>query len=167
MSVTNIIVSELNIEYWTAKKKNKIAVFVLTFDSSSDLAGKLKKFVYPLDLNRTCLVFQYVFYKCYLNTSFKMISLIRVISLLIFSASIYMFSLDGDFVFDDSEAIVKNADVKLDTPVSSLFHNDFWGTNMKSNLSHKSYRPLTVLTFRLVSKFTYKRICLRKYKFKT
>lgn len=133
-----------------------MAAFVLTFDSSADFAGKLKKFVYPLDLNGNCLLLEYVFLsaiqidKC-LDTSFKMISLIRVISLLIFSASIYMFSLDGDFVFDDSEAIVKNADVKLDTHVSSVFHNDFWGTNMKSNLSHKSYRPLTVLTFRQVS----------------
>uniref|UniRef100_A0A3Q1HP61 dolichyl-phosphate-mannose--protein mannosyltransferase n=1 Tax=Anabas testudineus TaxID=64144 RepID=A0A3Q1HP61_ANATE len=27
--------------------------------------------------------------------------------------------------------------------------NDFWGSNLSSNSSHKSYRPLTVLTFRL------------------
>ena len=32
---------------------------------------------------------------------------------------------------------------------SSLFRNDFWGTPIGSSYSHQSYRPLTVLTFRL------------------
>ena len=61
----------------------------------------------------------------------------------------YLSSLDAEFVFDDSEAIVGNADVTdPDTPVADLFANDFWGTLMTSKSSHKSYRPLTVLTFR-------------------
>ncbi|XP_066562869.1 protein O-mannosyl-transferase TMTC4 isoform X2 [Amia ocellicauda] len=55
---------------------------------------------------------------------------------------------DGDFVFDDSEAIVNNKDLRPDTPVSNIWGNDFWGSNLSSNTSHKSYRPLTVLTFR-------------------
>lgn len=57
-------------------------------------------------------------------------------------------SLTGDFVFDDSEAILNNGDVQLSTPVFSLFINDFWGTRISSNSSHKSFRPLTVLSFR-------------------
>lgn len=34
------------------------------------------------------------------------------------------------------------------SPLSSLFANDFWGIPLQSNDSHKSYRPITVLTFR-------------------
>ena len=34
------------------------------------------------------------------------------------------------------------------SPLSSLFMNDFWGIPLQSNESHKSYRPVTVLTFR-------------------
>ncbi len=33
-------------------------------------------------------------------------------------------------------------------PVWRLFLNDFWGTPMAQESSHKSYRPLTVLTYR-------------------
>ncbi|XP_066542710.1 protein O-mannosyl-transferase TMTC4 [Hoplias malabaricus] len=58
-------------------------------------------------------------------------------------------SYDGDFVFDDSEAIINNKDLNPDTPLSNIWKNDFWGSNLSSNSSHKSYRPLTVLTFRL------------------
>ncbi|KAJ4428113.1 hypothetical protein ANN_24127 [Periplaneta americana] len=60
----------------------------------------------------------------------------------------YVNSLDGGFVFDDSEAIVNNEDLKPETPISNLLHNDFWGTRLTHNASHKSYRPLTVLSFR-------------------
>ncbi|XP_028724123.1 protein O-mannosyl-transferase TMTC4 isoform X2 [Peromyscus leucopus] len=58
-------------------------------------------------------------------------------------------SYDGDFVFDDSEAIVNNKDLQSDTPLGDLWHHDFWGSRLSSNTSHKSYRPLTVLTFRI------------------
>ena len=33
--------------------------------------------------------------------------------------------------------------------MQNVFKNDFWGTPMNKEQSHKSYRPLTVLTFRL------------------
>ncbi|XP_012689442.1 LOW QUALITY PROTEIN: protein O-mannosyl-transferase TMTC4 [Clupea harengus] len=58
-------------------------------------------------------------------------------------------SYDGEFVFDDSEAIVNNKDLHPSTPLNNIWENDFWGSNLSSNSSHKSYRPLTVLTFRL------------------
>lgn len=58
-------------------------------------------------------------------------------------------SLSGEFVFDDSEAIVNNNDIRSETPLGNLFHNDFWGTRLTHPSSHKSYRPLTVLSFRL------------------
>ncbi|CAB3248432.1 unnamed protein product [Arctia plantaginis] len=60
----------------------------------------------------------------------------------------FLFTLNGDFVFDDSEAIVKNKDITSEY-WTDVFNNDFWGANVKSNLSHKSYRPLTILSFRL------------------
>ena len=56
----------------------------------------------------------------------------------------------GDFVFDDSEAVINNQDVDPGaTSLADVFSHDFWGTNMSSRTSHKSYRPLTVLSFRL------------------
>uniref|UniRef100_A0A8C6M9W3 dolichyl-phosphate-mannose--protein mannosyltransferase n=1 Tax=Nothobranchius furzeri TaxID=105023 RepID=A0A8C6M9W3_NOTFU len=61
----------------------------------------------------------------------------------------FLNSYDGEFVFDDSEAIVNNKDLRPATPLGSIWSNDFWGSNLSSNSSHKSYRPLTVLTFRL------------------
>ncbi|XP_066254780.1 protein O-mannosyl-transferase TMTC4 [Euwallacea similis] len=61
----------------------------------------------------------------------------------------HFISLWGRFVFDDSEAIVKNKDILPETPLKSVFLNDFWGTNIALNASHKSYRPLTILSYRL------------------
>ena len=56
----------------------------------------------------------------------------------------------GAFVFDDNEAIVSNKDVDpTATSTSQVFAHDFWGTNISLETSHKSYRPLTVFTFRL------------------
>ena len=66
------------------------------------------------------------------------------------SILIYMNSLHGDFVMDDSAAIVKNMDLRPNqTTLSDVFANDFWGTPIHTEDSHKSYRPLTVLTYRL------------------
>ncbi|KAK9504103.1 hypothetical protein O3M35_010520 [Rhynocoris fuscipes] len=57
-------------------------------------------------------------------------------------------SINGRFVFDDAEAIVNNKDILLDSPIYKLFEDDFWGVKISHNSSHKSYRPLTVLSFR-------------------
>ncbi|XP_068146188.1 protein O-mannosyl-transferase Tmtc3 [Drosophila tropicalis] len=51
-------------------------------------------------------------------------------------------------VFDDISAIRDNKDLRPHTPLRNVFLNDFWGTPMRKEQSHKSYRPLTVLTFR-------------------
>ncbi|XP_021172737.2 protein O-mannosyl-transferase TMTC3 [Fundulus heteroclitus] len=61
----------------------------------------------------------------------------------------YWNSLSCGFVFDDVSAILDNKDLRPSTPLGNLFLNDFWGTPMAEERSHKSYRPLTVLTFRL------------------
>ncbi|KAH9490464.1 Protein O-mannosyl-transferase tmtc2 [Bulinus truncatus] len=48
-----------------------------------------------------------------------------------------------------SRAILKNPDLLPETPLWHLIYNDFWGTPLTHSGSHKSYRPLCVLTFRL------------------
>ena len=53
-----------------------------------------------------------------------------------------------DFVFDDVSAIKDNKDLRPSTDLFSLFSHDFWGTPMSKEHSHKSYRPICVLTFR-------------------
>ncbi|XP_058138973.1 protein O-mannosyl-transferase TMTC1 [Dasypus novemcinctus] len=59
-------------------------------------------------------------------------------------------SLRGEFVHDDVWAIVNNPDVRPGAPAPwGLFANDFWGKRLAENTSHKSYRPLCVLTFKL------------------
>nr|KAF6498270.1 transmembrane O-mannosyltransferase targeting cadherins 1 [Rousettus aegyptiacus] len=59
-------------------------------------------------------------------------------------------SLQGEFVHDDVWAIVNNPDVRPGAPLGwGIFTNDFWGKGMAENTSHKSYRPLCVLTFKL------------------
>ena len=65
------------------------------------------------------------------------------------SASVYLNSLDCGFVFDDHRAILTNDDLDSEkTSVWQLFLHDFWGGTMERKESHKSYRPLTVLTYR-------------------
>ncbi|CAH2068649.1 unnamed protein product, partial [Iphiclides podalirius] len=58
------------------------------------------------------------------------------------------FFMQHKLISKNPQAIVNNKDV-ISEDWLSLFDNDFWGTNIKSNLSHKSYRPLTILSFRL------------------
>ncbi|KAF0697728.1 Aste57867_11614 [Aphanomyces stellatus] len=60
-------------------------------------------------------------------------------------------SLAAGFVWDDRAAILTNLDIRTDGPFSAwdLFRHDFWGTLLTSPSSHKSFRPFTVLTFRL------------------
>ncbi|XP_044259420.1 protein O-mannosyl-transferase TMTC1-like [Tribolium madens] len=60
----------------------------------------------------------------------------------------YLNGLNGDFVHDDIPAVTLNKDVLAINPISHAFKNDFWGTPMADLASHKSYRPLTILTFR-------------------
>lgn len=65
------------------------------------------------------------------------------------AALLYLNSLNGEFVLDDFVAIYNNKDILPETPLLHLFLHDYWGANITHVLSHKSYRPLTTLTFRL------------------
>lgn len=66
----------------------------------------------------------------------------------VFAVFSYINALNGDFVHDDIPALTTNPDVLGTSPIQNLFNNDFWGTPMGDLNSHKSYRPLTTLTFR-------------------
>ena len=48
-----------------------------------------------------------------------------------------------------SRAILENPDILPSTPWRNIWWNDFWGTPLSHSGSHKSYRPLTVLSFKL------------------
>jgi hypothetical protein len=53
------------------------------------------------------------------------------------------------YLLFSSRAIVQNDDLRSEAPLSNLlFYNDYWGTPLSHSGSHKSYRPLTSLTFR-------------------
>ncbi|XP_050393145.1 protein O-mannosyl-transferase TMTC1 [Patella vulgata] len=65
------------------------------------------------------------------------------------AAICYYNSLNGEFVHDDIFAIKKNPDVNGKAPASGFWWNDFWGKRIHLNNSHKSYRPLTTLSFRI------------------
>jgi Flp pilus assembly protein TadD len=65
---------------------------------------------------------------------------------------VYLNSLNGGFVFDDIRGILKNEDIRTDeTSVGRLWLDDFWGGAMSREQSHKSYRPLTVLSYRYLN----------------
>ncbi len=61
----------------------------------------------------------------------------------------YYNGLYGELVHDDIFAIRDNSDLRPSTSWTQLWRDDFWGEPMSSPTSHKSYRPITVLTFRL------------------
>lgn len=48
-----------------------------------------------------------------------------------------------------SRAVVSNEDVWSGASLSGVWTHDFWGTPLRHSGSHGSYRPLTVLSFRL------------------
>ena len=62
---------------------------------------------------------------------------------------LYLNTLDCDLVFDDLAAIVTNEDLKPTSPWSNLLYHNFWGDELLSLKSHKSFRPLTSATFKI------------------
>ncbi|XP_030238584.1 protein O-mannosyl-transferase TMTC2 isoform X3 [Drosophila navojoa] len=62
---------------------------------------------------------------------------------------LYLNTLNAGFVYDDRRAVLANADVSGGSSWQRSFGNDFWGTPLTDSGSHGSWRPLTVLSFRL------------------
>ncbi|XP_051911642.1 protein O-mannosyl-transferase TMTC2-like isoform X2 [Hippocampus zosterae] len=65
------------------------------------------------------------------------------------AVGVYVNTLDADFCYDDSRAIKTNQDLLPATPWTNILYDDFWGTPLTHSGSHKSFRPLCTLTFRL------------------
>jgi hypothetical protein len=63
--------------------------------------------------------------------------------------AVFSNSLRCEFSYDDTMAVQGNRDVTGQTAIWQLFENDFWGLPMSDRMSHKSFRPVTVLSFRL------------------
>lgn len=68
--------------------------------------------------------------------------------LFVCSCLLYSNTLWGSYVWDDRAAIIGNQDVTQENPLIDLFLHDFWGQDIRHNWSHKSYRPITTLSFR-------------------
>ncbi len=67
-----------------------------------------------------------------------------------------MSSLNCGFVFDDHRGILTNDDLASEkTSLFEVFQHDFWGGPMSRKESHKSYRPLTVLSYRYLNYYFY------------
>eukprot|EP00884_Botryococcus_braunii_P010950 jgi/Botrbrau1/19857/Bobra.0124s0090.2 len=65
--------------------------------------------------------------------------------------ALYCNTLGAWFAFDDNFAVINNGDVSdPNTTWRGLLYHDFWGQDIKSNQSHKSYRPVTVASFRFL-----------------
>ncbi|KAJ8373586.1 hypothetical protein SKAU_G00041660 [Synaphobranchus kaupii] len=62
---------------------------------------------------------------------------------------LYLNTLGAEFCYDDSRVIKTNQDLLPETPWINIFYDDFWGTLLTHSGSHKSYRPLCTLSFRL------------------
>jgi hypothetical protein len=60
-------------------------------------------------------------------------------------------ALHGSFVYDDAGSVIRNVVVtsQIDNSWVELFKRDFWGTSLTEISSHKSFRPITTLTFKL------------------
>ncbi|KAF3705143.1 Transmembrane and TPR repeat-containing protein 2 [Channa argus] len=65
------------------------------------------------------------------------------------AVGLYLNTLDADFCYDDSRAIKTNQDLLPETPWTHILYDDFWGTLLTHSGSHKSFRPLCTLSFRL------------------
>lgn len=68
--------------------------------------------------------------------------------IVVLSCLLYSNTIPSGYVWDDRAAIIGNDDVHGTNSIKNLFLHDFWGQNMSLADSHKSYRPLTVLTYR-------------------
>jgi Domain of unknown function (DUF1736) len=85
-------------------------------------------------------------------------TILPLISLVLLCFGCYRNSIANDFTFDDLSAIVNNPDVKFNSEGTDYFFanaklwtNDIWGKDMRALDSHRSYRPLLVIIFKLIA----------------
>ncbi|KAF8382645.1 hypothetical protein PRIPAC_71787 [Pristionchus pacificus] len=74
-------------------------------------------------------------------------SLASLAALVVLATVPFALSIGGELVFDDRKTVVENGVVRGTKPLIEVFSTDYWGDPLASMTSHKSYRPLTTLTF--------------------
>ncbi len=67
----------------------------------------------------------------------------------VLAALLYVNTLKAGLVFDDQAAILANKDLLPSSPWSNLLFHDFWGDDIQHTSSHKSFRPITSVSFKL------------------
>lgn len=73
-----------------------------------------------------------------------------VLLCLITAYASYLNAFRADFAFDDRLAVIDNADTdSTRTSWWNLLSHDFWGQDIESTSSHKSWRPVTTASYRL------------------
>ncbi|CAM9836175.1 unnamed protein product [Ectocarpus sp. 12 AP-2014] len=70
-------------------------------------------------------------------------------ALFVVSFGLHYETLLGGFVWDDRPAVVGNQDVWAESSWGDIWRHDFWGQQIAHAESHKSFRPLTTVTFKL------------------
>jgi len=69
------------------------------------------------------------------------------------AVSAYLNTLQNNFVWDDTQQILRNPDIRGETPVSHLFTSDVWSFSHPGRPSRNNYyRPLQMLMYRLTAK---------------
>ncbi|GMI06932.1 hypothetical protein TrVE_jg13055 [Triparma verrucosa] len=62
---------------------------------------------------------------------------------------IHLPTINNGIVWDDRAALTLNPDSMATRPFMELFRNDFWGQDITHDDSHKSYRPVAIMSLRL------------------
>jgi hypothetical protein len=85
-----------------------------------------------------------------LEITFQVIS--HFVSILVFGAPLVKFHPHHELVLDEVHVLSSsNKDVTGESSLRDVFMNDYWGRPMTNWDSHKSWRPLSVLSFRMLN----------------
>jgi len=85
-----------------------------------------------------------------LEITFQVIS--HIISIFIFCTPLVKFHPHHELVLDEVHVLSSsNKDVTGESSLRDVFMNDYWGRPMTNWDSHKSWRPLSVLSFRMLN----------------
>ena len=83
------------------------------------------------------------------NIKYTVLILVHILCLAVYLIPILADNHGVGPVLDEAHIVAAvNQDVAGTTTLEQVFTNDYWGRNMNSASSHKSWRPLTILTFR-------------------
>jgi hypothetical protein len=85
------------------------------------------------------------------ESSERVATLLSVLASSVFAAGLYIrTNRTSTFIYDDEAAFLNNLDVSTAVPWRDHFRHDFWGNDIYDTDSHKSFRPLCTVAFRLM-----------------